>query len=96
MAGRSEIQLLISRIPLRPARSRPETLGRRINHDAKGFEVRVRVCGTTVINRRTSADEGYWRSPPPLPPPESQFRMCVPFVRSCINVLSSVANKIYL
>lgn len=63
MAARSEIQLLISRIPLRAARSRPETLGRRINHDAKGFEVRVRVCGTMVINRRTSADEGYWRSP---------------------------------
>lgn len=90
MAARSEIQLLISRIPLRAARSRPETLSRRINRDANGFEVRVRVCGTTVINRRTSADEGYWRSPP-----RCSFE-CPPFVRSCINVLSSVANKIYL
>lgn len=42
---RSEIQLLISRIPLRAARRRPETLSRRINRDARGgFEVRVRVA----------------------------------------------------
>lgn len=33
---RSEIQLLISRIPLHAARRRPETLGRRINRDAEG------------------------------------------------------------
>lgn len=46
---RSEIQLLISRIPLRAARQRPETLRSpnqpwRGARGGKGFEVRVRVA----------------------------------------------------